>query len=145
MMLPTVPIALPPFDLAAGPFGPNDRDVLNQDAIVRFVRRNWRLCLTWIFAAICIGIAFAMLLPAYYTAVTTILLEERTLRAPADATGGATAVDPAYADGQVQVLRSDEVVARVVDRYRLDENEEFGKTGGFRALISDLARLVLDP
>jgi len=146
MMLPTVPIALPPFDFAAEPFDPDDRDVLNQDGIMRFVRRNWSLCLTWILVAICAGIAFATLSPAYYTAITTILLEERTLRAPADSIAGATAIDPAYAEGQVQVLQSDEVVGRVVDQNRLGENEEFGKAGGgLRALISDLARFFLDP
>jgi Mrp family chromosome partitioning ATPase/capsular polysaccharide biosynthesis protein len=98
------------------------------------------------FASVCAGIAFIVLSPAYYTASSTILLEDRTLRPPAELIGGAFATDPAYSESQVQVLQSDEVLGRVVDQNRLGENEEFGKAGGgLRALVSYLASAFLGP
>ena len=128
-MLTAAPITVPTHDLTEEPLGPNDRDSLDLQSIIRFVRANWQLVLIWICAGLCAGIAFAMLSPRYYTARATILLEDRTWRPLADAAVGAAAPDPAYADSQVQLLQSDEVVGRVVDQNRLVENEEFGKTG----------------
>jgi len=92
------------------------------------------------------GVAFIMLSPAYYTAFSTILLEDRSLRPPAELLGGAIAMDPAYSESQVQVLQSDEVLGRVVDQNRLGETEEFGKAGGgLGALVSYLASAFLGP
>jgi len=144
MMRALVP--LPAFDPARGPFPGGERDVVNMDAVIRFIRREWRRCVTWMLASVCAGIAFIVLSPAYYTASSTILLEDRTLRPPAELVGVAIATDPAYSESQVQVLQSDEVLGRVVDQNRLGENEEFGKAGGgLRALVSYLASAFLGP
>src|SRR5215471_15216959 len=139
-------IPSPPFDPAKGSFPPSDREVVDTDAVIRFIRREWSRCLAWVVASVCAGIAFTMLSPAYYTAFSTILLEDRGLRPPAEMLGGPIATDPAYSESQVQVLQSDEVLARVVDQNRLAENEEFGRArGGLRALILDLASSFLGP
>ena len=144
MMRALVPI--PPLDPAKGSFPSSELDVVNTDAVIRFIRREWRRCVTWMLASVCAGIAFISLSPAYYTASSTILLEDRTLRPPAELMGGAIAIDPAYSESQVQVLQSDEVLGRVVDQNRLGENEEFGKAGGaLRALVSYLASAFLGP
>jgi capsular polysaccharide biosynthesis protein len=126
-------------DLFAESFGPNDPDLLNIDAVIRFIRRSWRLCLTWILVALCAGIAFATLSRTYYTAYATILLEDRTSRPlGGDPVGQAVAPDSTYVDSQVQLLQSDEVVGRVVDQNGLVESEEFGKArGGLFAPIID--------
>ena len=139
-MRATGPVALPRYDFAEEPPGPNDRDALNSDAIIRFIRLGWRLCLVWILAGVGGGLLFVLLATSYYTASTTILLEDRTARS-ADA-GGAGPADPAYADSQIQILQSDEVVGRVVDQNRLTEVDEFGKASGLRALASRLLALV---
>ena len=144
MMRALVPI--PPLDPAKGSFPSSELDVVNTDAVIRFIRREWRRCVTWMLASVCAGIAFIVLSPAYYTASSTILLEDRTLRPPAELVGVAIATDPAYSESQVQVLQSDEVLGRVVDQNRLGENEEFGKAGGgLRALVSYLASAFLGP
>jgi len=130
------PILLPPYGLTEQPLGSNDRDLVSPDAILRFIRRSWRLCLIWVFVCLCVGVAFAVLSPAYYTAYTTILLEDRTLRPLADPAGGAIPADPGYPDSQVQILQSDEVVGRVVEQNRLAEDPEFGPMGD--SLISYL-------
>ena len=102
-MLSTGSIAPQSHNFAEEPLGPNERDTVNTDAIFRFIRKNWRLCLTWISASLCAGIAFAMFAPGYYTAFTTILLEDRAR--PTDSAGGVVVADPAYVDNQVQVLQ----------------------------------------
>jgi uncharacterized protein involved in exopolysaccharide biosynthesis/Mrp family chromosome partitioning ATPase len=140
-MLTVTPIPLPGQALAEEPLSRHDRDVLNTESIIRFMRRYWRLCLLWVFAAVCAGITFTMLSPTYYTAYVTILLEDRTSRPLADSAGGAVVPDPAYADSQVQLLQSDEVVGRVVDQNRLVQDEEFGRAGGsLYALIMSYVR-----
>lgn len=123
----------------ADSFGPNDRDSVNIDAIIQFVRRSWRLCLIWISVALCAGIVFAIFSRTHYTADVSILLEDRASRPLSTAVGPqAVAPDPAYVDSQVQLLQSDEVVGRVVDQNQLVESKEFGnERGGFYALIID--------
>lgn len=118
----------------------SDEDVVKLANLLRFAGRNWRLCLAWLCASLMIGGVFAVVAPTYYTAIATILLEDRTVT-PAAGGGAAMAVpDPAYVDGQVQVLASDEVVARVVDDNHLMNDDEFGGTGpGLHALESELA------
>jgi uncharacterized protein involved in exopolysaccharide biosynthesis/Mrp family chromosome partitioning ATPase len=138
MLLPTGPIVLEEH------LGPNDRDLVDVDAIIRFIRWRWRLCLIWIFVGLCVGFAFVMLSPRYYTAIATILLEDRASRPAAEPGGfGAAVIDPAYADSQVQLLQSDEVVGRVVDQNRLTEVKEFEAGGdSLRALIYSQAQLL---
>src|SRR5262249_23173888 len=126
---------LPLPDLTKELLGPNDRDSVNLDAIIRFIRGSGRLFLIWIFVSLCAGIAFIMLARPYYTAYAAILLEERAWRPLADTAGGAVAADPAYADGQVQVLQADEVVGRVIDQNRLVSDPEFGAADGVYARI----------
>ena len=129
-----------PLNLAEEPLGTNERDSVNIDAVIRFIRKNWRLCLIWIFACLCAGIAFLILAPAYYTAFTTILLEDRAR--PSDSAGGVLVTDPAYVENQVQVLQSDEVIGRVIDQHRLMQTEEFGMGSGVGRFISNLVTLV---
>ena len=135
MLLPAVPTVL------EEPVGPNDRDQVDINSIIRFIRKSWRLCLTWIVVGVSCGFAFLMLSPSYYTAVATLLLEDRSSRPAPEPGGGAAVVDPAYADSQIQVLQSGEVVGRVVDKNRLTEVEEFAGGGdGLSAIMSRFLR-----
>lgn len=112
-------------DLTKDPLGRDDRDSLNIAAVIRFIRRSWRLCLIWIFASLCAATAFMMLARPYYTAYATILLEERAWR-PQPEPAAAVPADPTYADSQVELLQSDEVVGRVIDQRQLMSDPEFG-------------------
>ena len=76
----TEPIGLLPHEVPGDPLGPNDQELLATDAIIRFIQKSWRLCLIWIIAGLCAGIAFEILSPAYYTAYVTILFEDQALR-----------------------------------------------------------------
>jgi capsular polysaccharide biosynthesis protein len=111
-------------------FGPNDRDSVNIDTIIEFVRRGWRLCLVWISVAVCAGIVFTIFSHTYYTADVSLLLDDHAARPVNNAVGQVGANDPAYVDSQVQLLLSDEVVGRVVDQNQLVESKEFGKGHG---------------
>jgi Mrp family chromosome partitioning ATPase/capsular polysaccharide biosynthesis protein len=147
-MLHTEPLVLLPHDLHGEPLGANDRESLDTDAIIRFIQKSWRLCLIWISAGLCAGIAFAILSPAYYTAYVTILFEDHALRSLAASISGADAAAAAYLDSQVQILQSDEVVGRVVAQHRLTENQEFGAKDGLRTRIASFlgfGRVTMDP
>jgi Mrp family chromosome partitioning ATPase len=136
-MLHAEPIALLSDKFPGEPLGPNEVGSLDTDAIIRFVRYRWRLCLMWMFGGLCAAIAFAMLSPAYYTAYATILLEDPLSRPLPTSVSGADAAAAAYIDSQVLVLQSDEVVARAVDQRRLTEDEEFGQqASGILAFIA---------
>jgi polysaccharide biosynthesis transport protein len=139
-MLPTGSVAPPSYNFAEEPLGSNERDSVNSDAIIWFIRKNWCLCFIWILASLCAGIAFLLLAPGYYTASTTILLEDRAR--PSDATAGVLVTDPAYVDNQVQVLQSDEVIGRVIDQHRLMQTEEVGRRGGLARFIPGLVTQV---
>ena len=141
-MIPTAPTPLIAYDFNEGHLGPNEPDSVDVDAFIRFIRKSWGLVFLWVFLSLCAGIAFMMLAPAYYTAYTTILLEDRASRAPADAAARDAAPDLAFADTQVEVLQSDEVVRRVIDQNRLTELEEFGKGGGLRSLLSSFGSAI---
>ncbi|HEY1945152.1 MAG TPA: Wzz/FepE/Etk N-terminal domain-containing protein [Roseiarcus sp.] len=104
-------------------------------AAVRFMRKNARLFLVWLAAALCIGVAFIKITPAYYTAYTTLLLEDQLARQVADQAGPAAPADPAYADSQVELLQSYEVVGRVVQQDRFKDSQE-GTFEGLSALLS---------
>jgi uncharacterized protein involved in exopolysaccharide biosynthesis/Mrp family chromosome partitioning ATPase len=142
-MLSTAPPVLPSYHLSEHQLDPNEPDSIDIDAIIRFIRKRRRLCLLWIFAALFAGAAFTILSPRYYTAFAVLLLEDPAARPAARPGGGAVPVDPAYADSQVEVLQSDEVLGRIVDQERLTEIEGFGKAeGGLIAPISRFASQV---
>lgn len=122
----TEPVVLPHYELLGPPLGPHDGDTLDVEAIIRFIRGSWRLCVIWIGAGLCAGIVFWVVSPAYYTAYSTLLFYDNAPRSAAASSSPADAVASAYVDTQIQVLQSDEVVGRVVDQNRLIQSVEFG-------------------
>ena len=130
------PISLAAENFPGQPLGSNERDIVDTEAVVRFIRNRRRLCVIWTVAGLCAGITFWMFSPAYYTAYATLLLEDPLSRPVATPVSGADAAATAYIESQVFVLLSDEVVARTVDQLLLTKDEEFGQAaGGIRALI----------
>jgi Mrp family chromosome partitioning ATPase len=135
------PPVLPAYSSMSGDhLSPNEPDTIDLAAIIRFIRKGWRLCLIWIFVGLCAGVAFTMLAPAYFTAFAIILLEDRASRAPTELASAVPAVDQAFTDSQIEDLRSDEVIRRVVDSDRLAEVDEFGTAGDSTALAATESR-----
>ena len=125
-----------PYDLARAPIGLDDKDLVDTDALIRFIRKRGRLCLGWLVAGLCTGILYGMATPAHYTATANILLEDHSAKSPDAPVGETDAAHSTYVETQVQVLGSDEVVGRIVDDQHLADDIEFGGTGGgLRALL----------
>ena len=118
--------------------GADDGDTLDMEAVARFVKWNWRRCLIWLGAGLGVGLAFMALSPSYYTARTVVLFDDFG-RATATGNGAGEAAVSAYVDSQVQVLQSDEVIGRVVDKARLVQDSEFGTSS---ATVTPAARHV---
>ena len=105
---------------------PDDHDALSVDGVIEFIRRSWRLCLVWLGLGLFAGVAFLIVMPRYYTAYTTIFFYDKGARAGAGAASSEDAIASTYVDTQVELLRSEEVIGRVVDQNRLMEDPEFG-------------------
>jgi Mrp family chromosome partitioning ATPase/capsular polysaccharide biosynthesis protein len=134
------------------PFAFSSYDVLDPqsarppyEALQRFVRRHWRLCIVWIAAGSFIGVSAAALSPAQYTAHTLIVLQDDSSRPVGDAIRARNTTDPGYAETQMQVLQSDEVIGRMTEEKRLAEDDEFGAAAPgvyekIRALMASIYR-----
>ena len=139
MRLPDTPHAQPaePYD---GRMAPDSGDPVDLETVLRFVKQRWKLCRNWTLAGICVALAFVLLSPRYYTAYTTMLLDDARSRVQAGV--GNVAPDPAtFVYSQMQVLQSDEVLGRVIDKEHLTQGAEFGRDGhGLVAKTIDYVR-----
>jgi Mrp family chromosome partitioning ATPase len=133
-----------PHDLPREPIGPGDRDAVDTDAVMRFIRRRRRLCLAWLVGGLCGGIVYAALAPAYYTASASILLEDNAARSADAPVAETDAAHSTFVETQVQVFESDEVIGRIVDEQQLANDEEFGGSGSaLRATLVKYVRSLL--
>jgi succinoglycan biosynthesis transport protein ExoP len=138
------PASFPPHDLPREPIGPVDRDAVDTDAVIRFIRRRRRLCLAWLVGGLCAGIAYAVTAPAYYTASASILLEDNAARSADVPMAETDAAHSTFVETQVQVFESDEVIGRIVDEEQLAIDEEFGgSASGLRTTLAKYVRSVL--
>jgi uncharacterized protein involved in exopolysaccharide biosynthesis len=136
-MLRTGPIAHNRYELSDEQFGLTNQDPLNVETILQFLRRSWRRCALWAIIGLCAGLAFALMSRSYYTSYATLLLEDRAVRPFPEAPANPEPADAAYADSQIQVIQSNEVIGRVVEQYDLTNDAEFGR--GVRGLRATLA------
>ncbi len=137
-MIPTASNRLLPYDLSTAIPAVDEPESVDIRAVLRFLRKSARLCLIWLFAALCAAGAFIAFAPAYYTAYALILLEDPAAAALAEQGTPIPAPDPAYADSQVEVLQSDEVLEKVVDQDR----RQYGQAGLEEGLFAFLSRAV---
>jgi succinoglycan biosynthesis transport protein ExoP len=140
-MLRTGPMVRDQYKPPEEQFGLKDQDPVDVEAILRFVKRSWRLCLLWVVIGLSLGIVFIFASRSYYTASAVLLLEDRTVRPFAEA--GATNPEPAdsaYTDSQVQVIQSKEVIGRVVNEFNLTNDSEFGR--GARGMRATLIKVL---
>jgi Mrp family chromosome partitioning ATPase/capsular polysaccharide biosynthesis protein len=133
-----------PYEVSRDPVPPGDRDSVDVDAVMRFIRKRRLLCLAWLAAGLCAGLVYATITPAYYTASANILLKDQTTRSPDAPIGETDAAHSTFVETQVQVFGSDEVVGRIVDGQQLASDAEFGGTGGnLRAVVVKYVRLLV--
>ena len=112
-----------------GHAAPGQGDVLALDAfsLLRFVRRRWPTLLGGLAAGLALGLAFAVLTPPEYTARSAILLDKRVNPLLAPRPGEIDdAIDTSLVDSEVEIVRSDIVLASVVERLGLEDAPGFG-------------------
>jgi hypothetical protein len=105
------------FNGAAQAVGMQDGDAIGLDLFRKYIRPSWRVGLLWAVGFPSVGVAFSVFAPSYYTARTTLLINEPTMR-PANE-NGPIIPDPAFVESQIHVLQSNEVFDRVLGKARL--------------------------
>lgn len=103
------------------------------------LRRRWMVLCAAIFAAIVIAAAAFLAAEPRYIATAQVALERTAERViNVDSVVPTTDPDSAAVDTEVQVLRSPELLGRVVDRLRLDRDPAFNEAAGQTAARPDL-------
>jgi Mrp family chromosome partitioning ATPase len=137
-MLRTGPIAHNRYELSDDQFGLTNQDPLNIETIVQFLRRSWKRWTLWSVVGLCAGLGLALASQSYFTSYATLLLEDRALRPFPEVPASPEPPDAAYADSQIQVIQSNEVIGRVVDEFDMTNDSEFGRgVRGLRAKLAD--------
>lgn len=121
---------------------PADRDPINPETLLRFLRTRWRLLGAWSAAGLCAALLLVAAAPAYYTAYTTFLFDSADSRPQGDLQAPGLAADPAsYVFSQIELIQSDEVLERVIKGAKLTEDSEFGKPiGNIVTRVADWVR-----
>jgi polysaccharide biosynthesis transport protein len=106
-----------------------DRDLIDLRALGQIARRRIKAFLITAFLISLLGFLFLTLIPNSYTATSSVLIDRRKVEVTdvSSVLSGLPA-DSASVDTEVQVLKSPQLVARVVKRLKLDQNPEFNKT-----------------
>ena len=87
-----------------------DTELIDFEAILRFLRKRRRLCLAWLFGGLLLGIGYAAVSPPSYTAIAAVLLHDPTPRAGGDvAVIQSDGAHSTYIETQVQVFASNEI------------------------------------
>jgi uncharacterized protein involved in exopolysaccharide biosynthesis len=92
----------------------DDTESINFEAILRFLRKRYRLCLAWLFGGVLLGIGYAAVSAPSYTATAAVLPLNPKARNTSDAIIQSDAAHSTFVETQVQDFASDEVVGRVV-------------------------------
>jgi uncharacterized protein involved in exopolysaccharide biosynthesis len=127
--------------LPSGGSRQDDTESINFEAILRFLRERYRLCLAWLFGGCLLGIGYAPVSSPSYTPTAAVLLQDPTPRATGDvAVAQSDTAHSTYVETQLQIFASDEVVDHVVDSL----NPGFGRNaGGVRTwLINQVCPLL---
>ncbi|HJE24374.1 MAG TPA: exopolysaccharide transport family protein [Methylorubrum populi] len=107
---------------------------LDPREIRRVLRARWKLVLAPAPLFLLAALAWLVLIPPQYAAVTQILMDPRGIQVVKD---GVTPPDQAsdasllLVDSQIRVLISDEVLRRVVEQFKLDQDPEFVRPASF--------------
>ena len=124
---------------------PDYGEAIDVEAILRFLRRRYRLWLAWLLAGVVLGIGYAVVFPPAYTVTAAVLLQDPTPRMAGDnAVAQSDGAHSTFIETQIQVLASNDVMGRVVDGLDLIESPEFGRNAvGLRTWFTGQMRSLL--
>mgnify|MGYP001270271619 CR=1 FL=1 len=120
-----------------------DEPEIDVRRILGTVRRQWRIIATAIVASLALaGLAVFALTPIF-SASTLVLVDprEKNLLDPNAQVISSSAADSARVDSEVELVRSDSVLLRVIQDMDLVNSDEFGPTLGLRGTILSALRI----
>jgi succinoglycan biosynthesis transport protein ExoP len=107
------------------------------------LRRQMRLIILTVVAVVGVAIIIAYSLTSVYSSAALVMVDPRTkdLLDP-EATFASSSADSARIDSEVEILRSDSILLRVIASENLVQDPEFGPSIGWRAQLLGLLRLA---
>ena len=127
--------------------------------LLRIIRINWAKILVAGILAGVIGLFAALLMPAKYSGIALVMIDEQQNHVFNDQTNPSVLSDlpsdPSSVESQVQMLQSHALVGEVVDRLKLADDPEFNGTetdivswlvgtavNGINAVLADLSEVL---
>jgi capsular exopolysaccharide synthesis family protein len=118
----------------------NEFDIRN---MLGLLRRRFMLILITIFVVVSATSVVVFSLTPVFQASTLILVDpSRKNLLEGDAEMLSSAADSARIDSEVEIMRADTVLLRVIDRLQLTQDEEFGVSLSLRAKLLGLLRMA---
>lgn len=112
-------------------------------SIVGLLRRRFMLILITVFVVVSVTSVVVFSLTPVYQASTLILVDpSRKNLLEGDAEMLSSAADSARIDSEVEIMRSDNVLLRVIDSLQLTQDEEFGVSLSLRAQLLGFLRMA---
>jgi exopolysaccharide transport family protein len=107
---------------------------------LRVVRMRWKLLAATVAAVVALALAFIALTTPLYSATAIVMLDQQKNSVEsADAILSGLGSDQATIQNQVQILTSQELANRVIDKLKLDQDPEFNPaTAGWAAIFGIL-------
>lgn len=107
--------------------------------LLRLVHRQWSLIAGILAAIVLAAIIYLAVRPAHYTATSLLLIDARQVPQFQQQTAPNAAIDSAYVDSQVEILKSEKVARSTINALNLVADPEFvAPRGGTLSLIGSL-------
>lgn len=128
--------------------GKGEDDLISLDQIFSVLRRRYKLIGSVMLVVTALGVAISMLMTPRYTATAQIKIQPATDRVVSEAQAlNEVSADDAFIDSEIEVMRSPDVISRVVDEYGLVDDPEWnpalrpqGVFGGLKSLLKGALR-----
>ena len=129
-----------------GAFHPGEILTVDLRRLLSVLRRRLRLFLLIAATVMAAAVALTLLTPPQYRATAEVMLSRRAEKVTgADAVLTAAPPDSTAVDTEVEILRSPQLAARVVQTLRLDRDPEFNKAAAASVGAPPLAGAKLEP
>jgi len=113
---------------------------INPQRIISAVRRRWRIAAGIACSTTLIALTIALLIPNRYEASTTIQLDPRKKNvANLEGVVSDLNVDTAAIESEAEVIRSRQILLKVIDRLDLRNDPEFHRAGFIERLVLPLS------
>ena len=97
-------------------------------AVIRFLRRQWKIVLTITIVFTSLGLAYAVNMPRIYTARALLVTDAKKLQL-SESFGEAT-IDPLELETQAEILKSENVLMPVVKELKLTRSSRIHRIAG---------------